>query len=154
MTFMKNIRNICQIGIVCKDIESTKKHFASLFGMSIPFTVDGGSNEINKCEYHGVPVRNGSCKMAFFEMDNIQIELIEPIGELTFWKEYLEQQGNGIHHIACQVDNIEEGIYECEEAGMKLTQRGDFPDNDGKYAYLDGKEIIGCYLELLCPNDR
>lgn len=152
MTQMKNIRNICQIGIVCNDIEVARKNFATLFGMPVPATVDGGDYEITKCEYLGVPVMNGKCKMAFFDMDNIQIELIEPIGELTFWKEYLEHQGNGIHHIACQLDDIEEGICECEKAGLKLVQRGNFPDNDGKYAYLDGKEVIGCYLELLCPD--
>lgn len=29
-----------------------------------------------------------------------------------------------------------------------------FMKNDGKYAYLDRKAVIGCYLELLCPNNR
>lgn len=154
MSVIKDIRNICQVGIVCKDIESTKRNFARLFGMEVPPTVDGGSYEMTKCEYHGVPVLNGKSKMAFFDMENIQIELIEPVGEKTFWKEYLDNNGNGIHHIGCQIEDIEEGIRECEECGMKLEQRGNYPDADGKYAYLNGKETIGCYLELLCPDKR
>ena len=68
----------CQIGMIVKDIEESKKKVAAFYGIETPPTVGGGDFEITKTQYMGQPAPDANCKMAFFEMGNIQLELIEP----------------------------------------------------------------------------
>jgi catechol 2,3-dioxygenase-like lactoylglutathione lyase family enzyme len=140
----------CQIAIICRNLEETKKKFAAFLDMPIPENSDGGPYEITGCEYMGKPAMSSSCKMAFFELGNIQLELIEPYGGESTWQEFLDETGGGIHHIAYQVEDIEEGMKKCQEFGMKLTQYGKYNDASGAYAYFNAREQLGCYIELLC----
>ena len=43
---------------------------------------------------------------------------------MSTWREYLNEKGEGIHHIAINVDNTEEAVKACEALGMKVVQRG------------------------------
>ena len=51
---------------------------------------------------------------------------------------------------AFNVPDLEAGIHACEDFGMKLTQWGKYNDASGAYAYLDARESLGCFIELLC----
>ena len=77
------------------------------------------------------------------------MELIEPNEEMSTWREYLNEKGEGIHHIAINVDNTEEAVKACEALGMKVVQRGFYDDESGQYTYLDGGNIFKCVIELL-----
>ena len=140
----------CQIAVICKDVEETKKKYAQFLGMEVPPTSDGGPYEITGCKYMGEPALTSSCRMAFFEVGNIQLEIIEPYGGKSTWQDFLDETGGGIHHYAYQVEDIEESIKACETFGMKLTQYGKYNDASGAYAYLDARGQLGCFIELLC----
>lgn len=140
----------CQVAVICSDLEKTKKQYAAFLGMPVPENSDGGPYEITGCKYMGEPALTSSCRMAFFELGNIQLELIEPYGGASEWQHFLDETGGGIHHIAFQVEDIQESIKKCEEFGMKLTQYGKYNDASGAYAYLDAKDTLGCCVELLC----
>ena len=57
--------------------------------------------------------------------------------------------GEGFHHLAFQVPDMEKAITECEAFGMELKQRGYYSDRSGRYAYLDAQKQLKCYVELL-----
>lgn len=139
-----------QVAVICKNLEETKKQFAKFLGMPIPENSDGGPYEVTGCEYMGNPSPESHCKMAFFELGNIQLELIEPYGGKSTWQDFLDETGGGIHHIAYQVEDIEKSMKDLEEFGMKLTQYGKYNDASGAYAYFDGRSTVGCFIELLC----
>ena len=138
-----------QVAIITGDIERTAGQWAAVLGCSMPDTTTGGEYEITKCEYNGQPAPGAFAKLAFFNFDGIQIELIEPYGEASVWKDFLEETGGGIHHLGFQVDDMEESIRKCEAFGMKLVQKGNYGDGSGMYAYLDARKQLDCYVELL-----
>ena len=69
------------------------------------------------------------------------------MGGPSAWQEFLETQGEGVHHIAFQISGMDEQIACLEAKGLPLLQRGDF--TGGRYAYMDSASPLGVILELL-----
>lgn len=138
--------NVTQIGLVVKDIEKASEKWAAILGFSEipqPIITDG----FNKANTHfkGKPTE-AQAKLAFFRLENITIELIEPVGKKSTWYEHLKKHGEGFHHIAFNVEGMEKNIVYLENRGGKLEQKGDF--TGGSYSYVDMPEL-GIIFELL-----
>ena len=141
---------VTQIGFIVKDIEVSKRKFSEFLGVEPPPTIGGGKFEITGTTYKGEKAPDANCKMAFFNVgDNLQLELIEPNGVQSVWQDFLDENGEGIHHIAIQVKGMDDKIIACEKFGMKLLQRGKYGDGNGEYAYLDAYDDLKCLFELL-----
>ena len=117
--------NLVQIGFIVRDIEKTKQEFARFFDVPVPPTVNSGEYAVTKAEYRGEPAPKAQCQMTFFYFGDLQMELIQPNEEPSAWREYLEEHGEGIHHLAFQVNGMQVNIENCEEWGMKLVQKGE-----------------------------
>lgn len=144
------LNQMAQVGFIVKDVEETKKKFAELFGVEVPPTVDCGEYEVTKTQYKGQAAPEAKCLMAFFNLNSgFQIELIQPNEAPSTWREFLDEHGEGIHHIAFHVKGMEEKIKNCEEFGMTLQQKGEYGSADGRYAYLAAYKDLKCLIELL-----
>lgn len=139
---------VTQIGIVVRDIETTKKKYAEFFGVPVPPTCDSGDPAVVKTTYEGEPVPESGCWMAFFNLPNLQMELIQPFGGKSTWQDFLDQHGEGIHHIAFGVKNTDEKIKIMEAFGSHVVQRGLYGGATGEYTYLDTPDMK-IMLELL-----
>jgi len=144
-------KKLKQVSVLTKDIEKTAKEYAALFGMPMP-QISGGI--ATDCTYFGQKVDNVGRKMAFVRLDNIEIEMIEPYGGDSVWMDFIKETGGGIHHLGFDVDDIEASIKECEASGMKVVQRGIYASKTGEYAYLDAREQLNCFVELLCTYKK
>jgi len=106
----------CQVGVVVKSIDETIKYFEKLFGFG-PF-------EIRQVDYPGSTyygeIAGYRGKRAFFYLGPIQIELIELIDGKTIHEAFLKEKGEGVHHIAFEVDNLEESTGNAEKSGLKV----------------------------------
>jgi methylmalonyl-CoA/ethylmalonyl-CoA epimerase len=144
---------LAQVGFIVRDIEATKKKFAAFFGVAVPENVDSGDYEVTKAEYKGNPAPYSKCQMAFFNVgEGIRIELIQPNEEPSTWKEFLDEHGEGVHHLAFRVKGMQKSIDACKEFGMTLVQRGEYNTGKGRYAYMDASDSLKVILELL-END-
>lgn len=141
----KNI--VTQIGILTKDIEKSKAAWEKFFRIpKQPISQSEGYGKTHAL-YHGEPL-NGLIYQVCFDLGNIQLELIQPIGDTpSYWKECLDRDGEGIHHFSFAVKDMEGNIKDLEELGMTLTQKGEF--TGGRYAYLDARNSLSIILELL-----
>lgn len=155
---MANIKttDLKQIGIMVRDLEKSVAAFEKLLGRKADHVGITEDYEVTKQELWGKPCR-GKCYQALFNLDNIQLELVSPYGEGdSVWKECLEKDGEGLHHLAFQTDDIKGAIHELEEDGDgKLMQYGTWPDSpkDGQYAYVDMRDEIKTIVELLETNE-
>lgn len=137
---------ICQIGLIVRDIERSAKHYAYVFGMDIPEVIITAEEEEAHTKFYGAPTP-ARAKLAFFKMGQISLELIEPLGGPSTWKEFLDNYGEGVHHIAFQVEGMEEVLTSLERKGIPVIQRGDY--KGGRYAYVDSQPLLGVIIELL-----
>lgn len=148
---MEGFRRVTQVAIVVRDIEEAAERWARLLGVPKPRVIETEEWERTRMTYRGAPSR-GRAKLAFFDLGGVTLELIEPIGGPSTWSEFLEEQGQGIHHIAFVVDDMDAAIRRLEEEGGVLVQRGDF--EGGSYAYVDAREKLGAIVELLTFKRR
>ena len=89
------------------DIEKTNEKYAAFFSVEKPPITQTGTYEQAHTEPEGKPAR-ARCGQSFSNIEpNIDIELIEPDQEPSVWREGPDKNGEGIHHIAFSVKDMD-----------------------------------------------
>ena len=140
---------IIQVGIIVRDIEARARAWADVLGLPMPEIQMTGALDVAQTEYKGAPTP-ARAKQAFFHMGQVDIELLEPIGEPSTWKDHLDRHGDSLHHIAVPIKGMKEKLAYLDSKGMPLVQRGEYAG--GRYAYVESTAQLGTILELL-END-
>lgn len=140
------LKDISQVGIVVRDIEKSIALYTSILGIG-PFRLVG-PEEMQSTDMilRGRPAY-WKVRAAFAQVGPVTIELIEHLDGESLLKEFLEARGEGLHHLGCLVDDIEQEIEKFEKQGITVLQQG---TNIGrsKWAYLDTEPISGIIIEL------
>ena len=141
-----------KLAFVVDDLDKYLERFASLFGMQKSESMATGPEEETQIEYRGATTA-GRARMAYIPLENIVLELIEPIDGPSIWRSFLEDRGSGLHHIGFIVTDMAEVTADLEGLELPLAQRGLFPAlgkaPSGAYAYHDSIEQLGFDIELL-----
>lgn len=141
---------ITQVGIIVANIEQAAQAWASLLGVEVPAIQITDPVEMSDARYHGRPTP-ARAKLAFIPLgQQVTLELIEPIGEPSTWRDQLTEHGPSLHHIAFEIKGMAERVAALSEYGLPLVQKGEYVG--GRYAYLDGQKEYGAVVELL-END-
>ncbi|MEI9478702.1 MAG: VOC family protein [Deltaproteobacteria bacterium] len=136
--------NLCQIGIVVKNIDDTLKYYRETFGMG-PFDIR--YVDYPTASYFG-EIAGYRGKRAFFHLGPIEIELIELIDGKTIHEAFLKERGEGIHHIGFEVKDLGQAMKIANRQGLRVIQH--FMRDDGSgFAYLDSDKTGGVIFELL-----
>ncbi|MCB8964104.1 MAG: methylmalonyl-CoA epimerase [Bacteroidales bacterium] len=132
-----SITHIEHIGIAVKNLQDAIPFYENILGF--------------KC-YNIEEVKDQKVKTAFFMVGQTKIELLEstdpegPIGK------FIEKKGEGIHHIAFAVKDIENQLKSMEEKGVTLIDKTPRKGAEGlDIAFLHPKSTIGILTEL-CEN--
>jgi methylmalonyl-CoA/ethylmalonyl-CoA epimerase len=90
-------------------------------------------------------------KIALCEVAPITHELLEPVQGPNSYEEFLNERGEGLHHLCYLVEDIDAEISRMESRGFALLQsgRGFGTNDDGAYAQFDTERTLGCTLEAL-----
>lgn len=128
------IKKVEHIGIAVKNLESSNEVFKKLFGKQ--------HYKVEKVESEGVST-------SFFTLGETKIELLEATNEHSAISKFIAKKGEGIHHIAFEVDNIEEEMARLKSEGFELinTEAKDGADNK-RICFLHPKTTIGILVEL------
>lgn len=137
---------VTQVGIIVRDIDKARVEWAEVLGVKAPEASVAESHFSRPTRFNG-DLTDAKAKLAFFAMDNLQIELIQPLGGKSTWQEFLDKNGEGIHHIAFEVKGIDGVEKQFEIRGMPTVQNGGW--DGGAYSYIDATRDLGCILELL-----
>ncbi len=137
---------VCQVGLVVPNIEKAIDGYCEIFGIPRPDVSITDEYASAKTIYQGKP-SYARAKLAFMDMGQVQIELIEPIGEPSTWKDGLDANGYSVHHLAYFVKGTDEVVKKLEAKGIPMIQQGHY--TGGMYTYLDSSKKLGVTLELL-----
>ncbi|MRH41598.1 VOC family protein [Aquibacillus halophilus] len=134
------------LALVVNDIEKTSQAYANFFRVEKPqWKLTKPSNESNT-KFRGKETE-ARAKLAFIKTGSIVIELIEPDNNPSTWREVLDEKGEGFHHIAFKINNMQQIKSRMEECNMPLIQSGGYAG--GQYAYMDCLEDLKLIIELL-----
>jgi catechol 2,3-dioxygenase-like lactoylglutathione lyase family enzyme len=140
---------ITQVAIVVKDIEAKARAWAEVLGLPVPEIIITDTYERAQTQYNGQP-SEARARLAFFHLGQVDLELIEPIGEPSTWHDQLDRHGDSLHHIAFEIEGMPEKVAFLDAKGIPLVQRGEY--TGGRYAYFDANTQLGAIIELL-END-
>ena len=88
--------------------------------------------------------------VAMLPIGESQIELLEPTGPQATVAKFLEKRGEGIHHLALCVEDIEEAVRELTQAGIRMIDKTPRPGANGKMvAFVHPESTHGVLLELV-----
>ncbi|MCF6094411.1 methylmalonyl-CoA epimerase [Microaerobacter geothermalis] len=94
-------------------------------------------------------VESEGVKVAFLEMGESKIELLEPLSSESAIAKFIEKKGEGIHHLALKVNDIEERLDFLKKQGVKLIHEKPKQGAHGnQIAFLHPKSTGGVLLEL------
>jgi hypothetical protein len=140
-------KQMMQVGIIVKDIENSVEAWTTFLGKKqAPEIIVASGHDLNPTKYKGKPTE-AKAKLAFFQLDNITVELIEPIGGPSTWQEFLDTKGEGIHHIAFDIKGMDKYIENFESNGIPMIQHGGW--DTGEYGYFEGHNGLALTIELL-----
>jgi catechol 2,3-dioxygenase-like lactoylglutathione lyase family enzyme len=134
------------VGLVVRDIEKSAQAYSRVFGLPEPPVIITDKHDIAKTMYKGEP-SDAQAKLAFFQMGQVSLELIEPVGGPSTWQEFLDEKGEGVHHIAFEIQGTDDVVAFLEGEGIPIVQQGVYPG--GMYTYVDSSSALGVILELL-----
>lgn len=126
------IREIDHVGIAVKSLRDTVKFFEEVLQLE-------PSKEMEK----------GGMRFAFIPVGKGEIELIEPTDPELSIAKFIEEKGEGVHHISLQVNRIEQVLEELREKGIKLIDEKPRVGVHGvKIAFIDPQSTKGILIEL------
>ncbi|MBQ2440906.1 MAG: methylmalonyl-CoA epimerase [Paludibacteraceae bacterium] len=124
------------IGIAVTSLESAMPFFEFLTG--------------NKC-YSIEEVADQKVKTAFFKVGEVKVELLEPTSPDSTIAKFIEKNGGrgGVHHIAFNVNSVEEALAEASKAGIELIDKAPRKGAENlMIAFLHPKSTKGVLTEV------
>ena len=139
-----------QIGVVVRDLDRTIKALSEIFGIG-PFRTitwpPAGRTDIQRT-YHGQP-GNFTARMAFTELGSTELELIQPLAGESIWSDFLEEHGEGIHHIRFNVPDIGPVMKYLAGHGIEASQSGSGLRPGTTWINLDTDGKVGFNIEVM-----
>ncbi len=126
-------KNVEHIGIAVKDLSSANQLFETLF---------------NKGSYKEEVVDSESVTTSFFQLGETKIELLEGGNDSAIAK-FIDKKGEGIHHIAFEVDDIHAEMERLREEGFQILNDQPKKGADNKLVcFVHPKSSNGVLVEL------
>lgn len=106
-----------------------------------------------KC-YKTESVDSEQVNTAFFSLGGNKIELLEAVSEGSVINKFIQKKGEGLHHIAFEVEDIEAEMKRLENEGFTLLNEKPKPGADNKMVcFLHPKETNGVLIELVMERE-
>jgi methylmalonyl-CoA/ethylmalonyl-CoA epimerase len=137
---------ICQIGIVVSDLQRAVDNYLASFGIGPWMTMKLEPPMLRDVTLRGKPVE-ASMVAAIAQSGSIQLELIQPLEGPSIWKEFLQERGEGVHHVQSLVQDPGAALVAFKEMGVGVLMSGRIGDNI--FYYMDTGPLLGTIYEFI-----
>lgn len=128
------IKKVDHVAIAVKNLDEALELYEKLFGAK--------ASKIETLPHQGV--RAALLPMA----EGGEIELLEPIDPKSGVAKFLENRGEGIHHICLEVENVDHELCALADKGVQLIDKQGRNGLAGKVGFLHPKSTKGVLIEL------
>jgi len=133
------MKNVEHIGIAVADLAAAEALYSAL---------------LNTVSYKREAVESEGVNTSFFKVNQTKIELLEATGPDSAIARFIEKKGEGIHHIAFEVEDIVAEMERLRNAGFKLLNETPKRGADNKLVcFVHPKSANGVLIEL-CQEVR
>ena len=132
------IKKIHHIGIAVKNMEETVKLYTKMLGTKPVSTVE---------------IPGAKVKIANFKVGETALEFLDgPAG--SSMADFIAKRGEGLHHIAVEVDDIAAELKKLAAAGVTLRDKEPRQGPEGKIAFVGPDGAHGVTIELVQPEKK
>ncbi|MBW1713975.1 MAG: methylmalonyl-CoA epimerase [Deltaproteobacteria bacterium] len=130
------IKKINHIGLAVADLEPVKQLYTEMLGLSLD---------------HEEML--GELKIAFVPVGETNLELVQSTDPQGVMAQHVAKRGEGIHHIALEVEDIDQALAELKAKGMALIDDEPRKGAHGaRIAFVHPKASHGVMIELVQPG--
>jgi len=145
------MKDIVQICVVVKDLEKAMQQYSTVFGIKdfVVYKVD--TDNVPGITDHGHPVKSYAVQVGMARLGGAVIELLEPLRGQSMYQDFLDQHGEGVHHVGLMVDNYDAASKGFTRPGFAVGVDGPIVGESraGRFTYFDTQEKLGTTFELL-----
>ncbi|MFA1821601.1 methylmalonyl-CoA epimerase [Virgibacillus oceani] len=125
---------ISHIGIAVESIDAALPFYTDTLGLKL--------EGVEKVESEAV-------KVAFLKIGETRFELLEPLNENSPIQQYINKKGEGVHHIALEINDINERLNKLKSEGIKLiNDKPKLGAHNSQIAFIHPKAAGGVLYEL------
>ena len=121
------------IAIAVKNVEEAVKNYQNILN-------------IDEIEIEEVP--SEKVRVVMLNLEDTRIELLEPTADNSPISKFLNEKGEGIHHIAITADNIEEDVARGQKKGMRFLGEIRTGSYGRKITFIHPKSLNGVLTEF------
>jgi methylmalonyl-CoA/ethylmalonyl-CoA epimerase len=86
--------------------------------------------------------------------DGAEINLVAPDSPESTIAAFLEKRGEGLHHVALEVADVDAALAEAEQQGVRLIDKTGRPGAAGQIGFLHPRSLNGVLVELVQPREE
>lgn len=129
-----DINNIDHVGIAVKNIDRSIDFFTTVFGVPKPIVS---------------VITDQQVKATLIAVGETRIELLEPTSPDSPVGKFLKNKGEGLHHLAFNVDSISDKLEVLKELNIDLIDQHPREGLSGTIAFIHPKSVFGVLTELV-----
>lgn len=134
------VKKIEHIGVAVKNLDESIKFYENLLGLIC---------------YKMEEVPDQRVKTAFFKIGDVKLELLEATDADSPVHKFIEKNGEGFHHIAFQVDDVNKSLGEAHDNGIRLIDEKSRRGAEGLHiGFLHPKSTHGILMEICGKGEQ
>ena len=134
MSEVCTVNYIDHVGVAVRDIQAALQFFQDNFGAP--------PSEVSELADQGV-------RATLIQVGQTRLELLEPLDENTTVGRFIERRGEGLHHLALNVDDLAGKLQVLEGRGLELLDRQPREGLSGNIAFIHPRSVFGILTELV-----
>lgn len=137
---MQPVKSLNHVGIAVRSLDEQREFYESHLGAVFENIEEVPSQKV---------------RVAFYRVGDVRLELLEPTDPESPIAKFLEKRGEGLHHLAFTVDDIQARIAELKESGLRMIDEVPRPGaHHMRIAFLHPKSSCGVLTELCEPSGQ
>jgi methylmalonyl-CoA epimerase len=130
----RTFSRVHHVAVVVRDIESSLGFYRDTLGLPVGLLL---------------PIPTDEVVIAFLDIGQSKIELVQPTSLSTGVARFLEKKGEGFHHVCFETPDVDATLAELAAAGVELIDERARRGAEGPVAFLHPRSCSGVLVELI-----
>lgn len=140
---------LCQVGLIVRDLDKAMEKYRKLLGMEPTRIIERSPTAPGKKYYKGKE-SDFYQRVALYYFGDMEFEILQPFGEASALSDFLEEHGEGIHHVAFDTDDFKGTEALLESCGAHKVQTGPTSRHPAlEWGFFDTGDQLGTMIELV-----
>lgn len=139
---------LIQVGVVVRDLDRAILGYRKLLGMEPVRIIEKSPTAPGKKYYKGME-SDFYQRVALYQLGDVEFELLQPYGEASALSDFLEEHGEGIHHVAFDTYDFSAMQAHLNDCGAQIIQTGPTSRHPAlRWGFFDTQAQLGTMIEL------